>query len=99
VHTGNDARLFDGSLRNSLPLEFIGLMKACMPSDRKPNEWSSLKDQFDALVHDEGVGADSIEKTFDVQFRRRFAELINRVADQSRIGTSVSSRAFYRDHS
>jgi hypothetical protein len=25
--------------------------------------------------------------------------LINRVAEQSRIGTSVSSRAFYRDHS
>jgi hypothetical protein len=45
-----------------------------MPSDLKPNEWNSLKDQFDALVHDECVGADSIEKIFDIQFRRRFAE-------------------------
>ncbi len=69
-----------------------------MPGGRKPNEWSSLKDQFDALVHDESVGADSIEKIFDVQFRRRFAELLNRAADQSRTGRSVSSRAFYRDH-
>ena len=69
-----------------------------MPSDLKPNEWNSLKDQFDALMHDESVGADSIEKIFDVQFRRRFAELLNRAADQSRTGTSAGSRAFRRHH-
>ena len=70
-----------------------------MPSDLKPNEWNLLKDQFNALTHDKSVGAGSIEKIFDVQFRRRFAELLNRAADQSRTGTSASSRAFYRDHS
>jgi hypothetical protein len=68
-----------------------------MASDLKPYEWNSLKDQFDALVHDESMGADSIEKIFDVQFRRRFAELINRVADrQSTTGTPAGSRAFHR---
>jgi hypothetical protein len=66
-----------------------------MPSDLKPYEWNLLKDQFDALVHGESVGADSIEKTFDDQFRRRFAELINRTANRySRTGTPVGSRAF-----
>ena len=49
----------------------------------KTNEWNILKRQFDALVHDESVGADPIEKTFDAQIRRRFAELINRAAEPS----------------
>ena len=44
-----------------------------------PNEWNLLKHQFEALVHDESV--DCIEKTFDEQVRRRFAEIINRAAD------------------
>ncbi|HEY6382192.1 MAG TPA: hypothetical protein VIY07_10360 [Pseudolabrys sp.] len=47
-----------------------------------PTEWNLLKHQFDALVHDEIVGADSIEKTFDEQVRRRFAEMINRAAER-----------------
>jgi hypothetical protein len=39
------------------------------------------------------VGAESIEKIFDAEFYRRFAELINRVADrQSRTGTPVGPR-------
>ena len=54
-----------------------------------PNEWNLLKDQFEALVHDESVDADGIEKTLDEKVRRRFAEIINRAADQrSRMGTS-----------
>ena len=69
-----------------------------MPGQPKPNEWISLKDQFDALMHDESVGTDSIEKIFDVEFRRRFAELLNRAADQSRTGTSAGSRALHRHH-
>ena len=40
-----------------------------------PTEWNLLKHQFDALVHDEIVDADSIEKIFDEQVRRRFAEM------------------------
>jgi hypothetical protein len=52
-----------------------------------PAEWNLLKNQFDLLVHDEIVGADSIEKTFDEQVLRRFAEMINRAAERgSRTG-------------
>ena len=47
-----------------------------------PTEWNFLKHQFDALVHGESVDADSIEKTFDEQVRRRFAEIINRDAER-----------------
>jgi hypothetical protein len=46
----------------------------------KTNEWDLLKHQFDVLVHDESIGAESIEEIFDVQFRRRFAELITQTA-------------------
>ena len=49
-----------------------------MPNDPKTNEWNLLKQQFDALLHDENVSADSIEEILDVEFRRRFAELIYR---------------------
>ena len=49
----------------------------------KTNEWDLLKHQFVALVHDESVGAESIDEIFDVQFRRRFAELINRTAQRN----------------
>ena len=41
------------------------------------------EDQFDALVHDESVHEDSIEKILDAQFRRRFSELINRAAGRN----------------
>ena len=46
----------------------------------KANEWDLLKRQFDALVHDEGVDAESNEEIFDVQFRRRFTELTDQTA-------------------
>jgi hypothetical protein len=50
----------------------------------KANEWDLLKRQFDAaLVHDESVGcAESIDDILDVQFRRRFTELINQTAQR-----------------
>ena len=47
------------------------------------NEWDSVKRQFDALTHDESVGAESIDEIFDVQFRRRFTELINQTAQRT----------------
>jgi hypothetical protein len=47
------------------------------------NEWDLLKRQFDALVHDESGGAESIEKIFDVRFSRRFSELINQTAERN----------------
>jgi len=46
-----------------------------MASD-KTNEWNLLKDQFDALVHNEGAREDSLEQLLDGQIRRRFGELI-----------------------
>src|SRR4029078_6218547 len=46
----------------------------------KANEWDLVKRQFDALTHDESAGAQSIEEIFDVEFRRRFTELINQTA-------------------
>jgi hypothetical protein len=55
-----------------------------MFADPITNEWSLLKDQFDALVHDGNVSADSIEEVFDAQFRRRFAELIYRATYRGR---------------
>ena len=49
----------------------------------KTNEWDLLKRQFDALVLDESMGAESIEKIFDVQFSRRFTELVNQTAERN----------------
>ena len=46
------------------------------------NEWSLLKDQFDALVRDEVIREDRIERLCDDQIRRRFAERIIRVAER-----------------
>ena len=53
----------------------------------KANEWDVLKRQFDALMHDESVGAEGIDQIFDVQFRRCFTELINQIAQRN--STSV----------
>ena len=53
-----------------------------MLDDPKTNEWNLLKDQFDALVHDESVHEDSIEKFLDDQIRRRFGEWISRAAER-----------------
>ena len=50
------------------------------------NEWDLLKRQFDALMQDEGVGAESIDEIFDIQFRRRFAELIKQTAQRNSAG-------------
>jgi len=53
----------------------------------KADEWDLLKRQFEALVRDKSVDAESIEEIFDVQFRRRFTELITQTAQGS--GTSA----------
>ena len=55
-------------------------VEACMPSDLKLNEWNLLRDQFHALMHE---NSDSIEDIFDVQFRNRSSELINKVAERA----------------
>ena len=55
-----------------------------MFGDPKTNEWNLVKDQFDALVHDESVQEDSIEKFLDDQIRRRFGEWISRAAERNK---------------
>ena len=47
------------------------------------NEWDVLKRQFDALVRGESPGTESIDEILDVQFRRRFTELINQTAQRN----------------
>ena len=54
-----------------------------MSVDPKANEWDLVKRQFDALMHDESVGAESVDEIFDAQFRRRFTELINQAAKRN----------------
>ena len=49
-----------------------------MPVDLKTNEWNSLRDQFRALVHNEGGREDSLEQFVDDGIRRRFGEAISR---------------------
>jgi hypothetical protein len=51
---------------------------------RKRNEWNLLRDQFDALVHNEGVREDSLEQLLDGLIRRRFGELISWAASHQR---------------
>jgi hypothetical protein len=50
----------------------------------KTNEWDLLKRQFEALMHNESAGAESIDEILDVEFRRRFAELIYRATYRGR---------------
>jgi hypothetical protein len=54
----------------------------------KTSEWELLRRQFDALTHDESV--ESIE--FDAQFRRRFADLINQIAQPDSTTHSIDWR-------
>ena len=61
------------------------------------NEWNLLKQQFDALAHEESVGPDSIEKIFDMEFRRRFSELINRTRGLSTQNRDIGSHGYHMD--
>ena len=62
----------------------------------KTNEWNLLKYKFDALAHEPSVDAD-IERIFDMEFRRRFAELINQTRERSTYTRDIGSNAFHRD--
>ena len=57
----------------------------------KTNEWELLRQQFDATTHDESV--ESIEDIFDMQFRRRFADLINQIAQADSTGRHIDWRS------
>ena len=56
----------------------------------KTNEWELVRRQFDALTHDESV--ESIEDIFDTQFRRRFADVINQIAQPDSTTGSIERR-------
>jgi len=56
----------------------------------KANEWELIRRQFDALTYDESV--ESIEDIFDAQFRRRFTDLINQIAQPDSMTGSIDSR-------
>ena len=56
----------------------------------KKNEWELLRRQFDALTHDETV--ESIEDIFDAQFRRRFTNLMNQIAQPDSKSRSIDGR-------
>jgi len=45
-----------------------------MCADAKLDEWKLVLDQFHALVRE---GSDNIEDILDIQFRRRFSQLID----------------------
>ena len=62
----------------------LGDMEACMLGDPKTNEWNLLKNQFDALVHNETEHEDSFEKFLDDQIRRRFGEWIARATERKK---------------
>ena len=49
-----------------------------MPVDLKTDKWNLLRDQFRALVHNEGSREDSLEQFVDDGIRRRFGEAISR---------------------
>ena len=60
----------------------------------KTNEWNLLKQQFDALADEESPDADSLEEIFDMEFRRRFGELINQTRAPSTQNRDIAPRHF-----
>ena len=52
-------------------------LEADTSPDAKPNEWASLRDEFNTAMRE---GVESIEDMLDEQFRRRFGELMYRTA-------------------
>ena len=59
-----------------------------MYDDKKADEWTPLKEQLDAVVHQADMLEDALEQFRDDQIRRRFGELIGRAAEQNPKGRS-----------
>ena len=62
----------------------------------KANEWSLLERQFDALTHEKSA-PDSVEEIFDMEFRRRFSELISRTRGLSTWNRDIGPHGFHMD--
>ena len=67
----------EGAERQSAASKVYVRLEADTSRDAKPNEWASLRDEFNAAMRE---GAESIEDMLDEQFRRRFGELMYRTA-------------------
>jgi hypothetical protein len=52
-------------------------LSCASPIYSKTNEWTLLKDQFDALVHDEDMREGGTEMSVDGDVFRRFGEWIS----------------------
>jgi len=59
----------------------LRLTRSCVrPIYPKTDEWSLLRDQFDAMVHNQDVHGDGIATFVDGEVCRRFGEWISRPA-------------------
>jgi hypothetical protein len=68
----------EDSPASSVQLLFGGFIE--MEPLVRSDEWNSLKEQFALLVRTEGARTDEFEELLDVQFQRRFAEIIEQGA-------------------
>lgn len=53
-----------------------------MSDAKKADEWTSLKEQLDALVHEADLLEEALEQFRNAQIRRRFGELIAGTAER-----------------
>jgi hypothetical protein len=59
----------------------LRMTRSCVwPIYSKTDEWTSLKDQFDALVHNQDLREDDIQMFVDGDVVRRFGEWISQTA-------------------
>jgi hypothetical protein len=56
-----------------------------MFDDQKADEWTPLKEQLEALVHEADMLEDPLEQFREDQIRRRFGELIAGPAERNRL--------------
>jgi hypothetical protein len=75
--TDNDARDVSWQKSPEALADQFGIRRGIdVPVDLKTNEWTSLRDQFRALVLNEGGREDNLQQFVDDGIRRRFGELI-----------------------
>jgi hypothetical protein len=72
----DEFRREDGEQQAAASTVYVSL-EAYTPHDAKPNEWASLRDEFNAVMRE---SANTIEDILDEQFHRRFGELMYRTA-------------------
>jgi hypothetical protein len=56
-----------------------------MFDDQKADEWTPLKEQLEALVHEADMLEDALEQFREDQIRRWFGELIAGAAERNRL--------------